>query len=397
MDGLLTYLIKCTLYVTIFQTFYMIVMRKTTFFRLNRIIFMSGTLVCMMMPLIRIILPASVSSMGLIAAGHTLYSDVEAIAGTIFSSGDGTQWGRTALRIIYFGGVAASMSMTALSMIRMTTFIRAIPYTREDGAKIRMVYKDIASFSWSRNIVIGRNDVDNNPLILKHEKMHVRCGHSFDLMAYSVVTAVQWFNPIVWYARKDLKMLHEYEADALTAGEDNERASYQLLLLRKAVGENQFEAANGFNQSRLKGRISMMNRERSDERMKLLYLLCIPILAGAICCCSDLKTEAVPFNLIEEAPRFQGGDANSFSRWVNRNLIYPQGAKDDNAMGRVTITFTLNETGKVTDVRVLSGVHPDIDKEAIRVISSSPDWEPGRRDGRPVPVSYTFPIIFNLR
>lgn len=397
MDGLLTYLIKCTLYVTIFQTFYMIVMKKTTFFRLNRIIFMSGTLVCMMMPLMRIILPASVSSMGIIAAGHMLYSDIEAIAETIISGRDGTQWGRTALRIIYFGGVAASVSMTALSMIRMVSFILSIPYTQEDGAKIRVVDKDIASFSWGRNIVIGRSDVENNPLILKHEKMHIRCGHSFDLMAYSVVTAAQWFNPIVWYSRKELKMLHEYEADALTAGEDNVKVSYQLLLLRKAVGENQFEAANGFNQSRLKGRISMMNRKRSYERMKLLYLLCIPILAGAICCCSDLQTEALPANLIEEAPKFQGGDANSFSRWVNRNLIYPQGAKDDNAMGRVTITFTINETGKVTDVRVLSGVHPDIDKEAIRVVSSSPDWTPGRRDGRPVPVSYTFPIIFHLR
>lgn len=215
------------------------------------------------------------------------------------------------------------------------------------------------------------------------------------MMAYSAVTAIQWFNPIVWLVRKELKLLHEYEADALTADKDGH--DYQLLLIRKAVGEKQFMAANGFNHSKVKSRISMMNRKRSGKWMKLVYILCLPILAGAMCCCSDWKAETVPFDLIEEAPRFQGGDANSFSRWVNRNLRYPESAKDDNAMGRVNVNFTVDESGKVTDVRVLSGVHPALDAEAIRVVSSSPSWEPGMQDGRPIPVSYTFPIIFHLR
>lgn len=395
MDGMTSYLIGCTLYITVFQAYYLIAMRKTTFFRMNRIVLMSGTFTCMIMPLVNFFLPESVSSLGLITAGHKLYTEIEAFADSVISAGEGPQRGKMIFCIIYFTGAATTMFMTIMSMIRMTEFIRRIPCTEEDGVKIRMTGTDIASFSWCRNIVISRNDIENNPLILAHEKMHVKCWHSFDMMAYSAVTAIQWFNPIVWLVRKELKMLHEYEADALTADKDGH--DYQLLLIRKAVGEKQFMAANGFNHSKVKSRISMMNRKRSGKWMKLVYILCLPILAGAICCCSDWKAETVPFDLIEEAPRFQGGDANSFSRWVNRNLRYPESAKDDNAMGRVNVNFTVDESGKVTDVRVLTGVHPALDAEAIRVVSSSPSWEPGMQDGRPIPVSYTFPIIFHLR
>lgn len=110
-----------------------------------------------------------------------------------------------------------------------------------------------------------------------------------------------------------------------------------------------------------------------------------------------VEEEAIPFALVEEKPRFQGGDANTFSKWVNSKLVYPEIAKENGVQGRVTLQFTVNTDGSVSNVTVLRGVDPSLDKEAVRIVSSSPKWEPGRQRERPVKVTYTFPVIFQLR
>ena len=110
-----------------------------------------------------------------------------------------------------------------------------------------------------------------------------------------------------------------------------------------------------------------------------------------------VEEEASPFQLVEEKPSFQGGDANQFSKWVNSRLVYPEIAKENGVQGRVTLQFTVEKDGTVTKVKVLRGVDPSLDKEAVRVVSMSPKWKPGKQRDRAVPVTYTFPVIFQLR
>ena len=111
----------------------------------------------------------------------------------------------------------------------------------------------------------------------------------------------------------------------------------------------------------------------------------------------EVEEEAIPFQLVEKKPSFQGGDANDFSKWVNSRLVYPEIAKENGVQGRVTLQFTVEADGRVTNVRVLRGVDESLDKEAVRVVSSSPKWTPGRQRDRAVKVTYTFPVIFQLR
>ncbi len=110
-----------------------------------------------------------------------------------------------------------------------------------------------------------------------------------------------------------------------------------------------------------------------------------------------VEEEAIPFQLVEEKPSFQGGDANQFSKWVNQRLVYPEIAKENGVQGRVTLQFTVEKDGTVTKVKVLRGVDPSLDKEAVRVVSMSPKWKAGKQRDRAVPVTYTFPVIFQLR
>ena len=110
-----------------------------------------------------------------------------------------------------------------------------------------------------------------------------------------------------------------------------------------------------------------------------------------------IEEEAIPFQLVEEKPSFMGGDANEFSKWVTQRLVYPEIAKENGVQGRVTLQFTVESDGRVTNVKVLRGVDSSLDQEAVRVVSSSPRWTPGKQRDRAVRVTYTFPVIFQLR
>ena len=109
------------------------------------------------------------------------------------------------------------------------------------------------------------------------------------------------------------------------------------------------------------------------------------------------KKGPVPFQHLGQQPSFNGGNANEFSKWVAANMKYPEKCRQSKIQGRVTLQFTITEKGEVTDVRVLRGVNEELDKEALRVVSASPRWTPGKdKNGNIVPVSFTFPVLFQL-
>ena len=111
----------------------------------------------------------------------------------------------------------------------------------------------------------------------------------------------------------------------------------------------------------------------------------------------EVEEETLPFVMVEQKPKFNGGDANEFSKWVNSRLQYPQICIENGRQGRVTLSFTIKADGSLSDVKVLRGVDPALDQEAVRVVKSSPKWTPGKQRDRAVAVSYTFPVIFQLR
>lgn len=110
-----------------------------------------------------------------------------------------------------------------------------------------------------------------------------------------------------------------------------------------------------------------------------------------------VEEEAIPLAIVEEKPSFQGGDENTFTKWVFERIVYPEVAKENGVQGRVVLSFIVDTDGSVKNVQVLRGVDPSIDKEAVRVVSSSPKWKPGRQRDKAVKVKYNFPLNFQLR
>lgn len=110
----------------------------------------------------------------------------------------------------------------------------------------------------------------------------------------------------------------------------------------------------------------------------------------------EIIEEAIPFAMVESKPSFMGGGQNEFSKWVHKNLVYPEIAKENGVQGKVILSFTLTAEGEITNVKVVRGIDPSLDKEAVRVVSRSPRWEPGKQGDRTVKVQFIFPVHFSL-
>ncbi len=407
MTPFLLYIARAGLYLAVFFAFYLLVMRRTTFFRLNRALLLAGSYLCLILPFIRL---RTASEAAGIAHSTAVTMNAQALLSPEVSP---FPWGGVMLGI-YLLGAVVTLSLYVVSAWRMGRIIRSGASVKRNGCTLVLLDGNVPSFSWARKVVMSRHDLEQNPAIFTHELMHVRHRHSADLVLFLPLQALFWWNPLTWIAREELRLLHEFEADEDVIKNGIDVTQYQLLLVRKAAGEKRFSLASGFQHAKLKNRITMMLKSNSSSWMRWSYLAIIPILALFMFACNPARhsknqkdaaavtetepaQEAVPFQLAEDKPSFNGGDANEFSMWVYSQIKYPEEAKKNQIQGRVLIQFTVGSDGVVCDVNVLRGVHELIDAEAVRVVSSSPKWEPGRQDGKAVPVRYTFPVIFKLQ
>jgi protein TonB len=110
----------------------------------------------------------------------------------------------------------------------------------------------------------------------------------------------------------------------------------------------------------------------------------------------EVEAEPEPFVVVEEMPMFPGGDA-ALLTYIGEHTNYPEVAKENNIQGRVIVRFCVTAKGSVSQISVLKGVDPELDKEAMRVVSTLPTFKPGKQGGKPVPVWYMVPITFTLK
>lgn len=415
MTPFLLYIARAGLYLSLFYSFYLLVMRRATFFRLNRALLLAGSYLCLILPLIRL----RTASTTVFASELTM---VGVGAGPVEQTTQASFPWKGLLLALYVAGAVVTLALCLISAWKMRQTISKGECEEREYCRLVIMDEDSPSFSWGRKVVICRKDLKENPAIFTHEMMHVKCRHSLDLLFFLPVQILFWWNPLVWITREELRLVHEYEADEGVIKKGIDATRYQLLLVRKAVGEQRFSLASGFQHAKLKNRIAMMIKPASSRWMRWSYLAMIPVLAAMMFACNPSKKnqepapvnanesqnvqetkasatpdkETVPFDIIEQKPTFNGGDANEFARWIGTQLKYPEQAIQDQAQGRVMVQFTIGTDGTVRDVVVLRGVRDDLDAEAVRVIKSSPKWEPGMQNGKAVPVSFMCPVVYKL-
>ena len=458
------YILKSSVCLAIFYLFYRLLLARETFHRFNRFSLLGILLLSCLLPLVEVSVKQETEVHQTMLTLEQLLMMADAVNATEAGARAETAtvtWIQVAL-LVYLAGIVFFAFRNVYSLVRLLMLLKS--GKKEDigsylpGRKERVTLIvhncDIAPFSWMGYIVISRKDLEENGReILIHELAHIHNRHSWDLLVADVCIFFQWFNPASWLLKQELQNIHEFEADETVIKEGVDAKQYQLLLIKKAVGTRLYSMANSFNHSKLKKRITMMLKEKSNPWAKLKYLYILPVAAIAVTAfarpeisetaeeisavkVNDLtaiveakavksteevvqvatalkdtakpvevkyipvevteKLQGTPFyEVVEQMPEYPGGIAASME-YIQKNMRYPEAAEKNGTQGRVTVQFIIDKEGNVTNPKVLRSVDKDLDAEAIRLVGAMPKWKPGMQKGKAVAVKYTLPVVFKL-
>lgn len=273
-----TYILKWALCLVMLYIPFALLLKKETFATFNRILLLGIIVVSAIMPTIIVTFPVEVEIVKVIDAAGNTVSETPVIeipkTDTITTNSPiddkAFRWKdifRTdTLFIIYLTGVIIALVLRFAEIVKIVRGIRhcAVIETEHNGMTIHYHTGNGAPFSWFSHTVISKDDYEEcSKEILLHEEGHYRHGHSWDMLLLSMVKSLQWFNPFAYMIANDMKEIHEYEADRYVLEHHGNARAYQLLLLKKAVGNTAFNLANNFNQSSIRKRIMMMARKPS--------------------------------------------------------------------------------------------------------------------------------------
>ena len=284
------YILKSSVCLAAFYLFYRLLLSRETFHRFNRFALLGILLLSCLLPLIEVSVQQETSV-------HQTMMSLEQwllLAEAMNSVGVQAQeitvtWIQIAL-LLYLMGILFFAFRNMYSLLRLLVLLKSGRRENLDnyvadkkGVALIVHNKEIAPFSWMRYIVISQKDLDENGReILIHELAHIHNRHSLDLLVADICIFFQWFNPASWLLKQELQNIHEYEADETVIKEGVDAKQYQLLLIKKAVGTRLYSMANSFNHSKLKKRITMMLKEKSNPWARLKYLYILPVAAIAV-------------------------------------------------------------------------------------------------------------------
>ena len=279
MFGFITYLAQSALCLVALYIIYKATMSHETLHRLNRVTLLMMVVLSAVLPMCRIEIVQEVETVL-----TPIVDDMSATAVAVDAASETVDYRpimEDALVVIFLLGAAFMVVRLAMSWLSVWRVVRSGEYEElGEGVRLTVVEKLSSPFSWFRHVVVSRTDMDENrDMILEHELAHVRFGHSWDVLFVDLALIVWWFNPAMWLLRRELQSLHEYQADDAVLNRGIDAKTYQLLLIKRAVGSRLHSVANCLNHSNLKNRITMMCRKQSSRWQSAKLLLVLPMVA----------------------------------------------------------------------------------------------------------------------
>ncbi|MDO4211793.1 MAG: M56 family metallopeptidase [Bacteroidales bacterium] len=302
---MILYALKSALVLMLLYTCFFALTSRETFHRLNRVLLVGSLVLALVVPLIQtkthpLPLPEGRGEVTLSIINYIpeeIASPTTEVSAPL-PSGEGLGVGLL-LFGFYFLGFSSVILQTLVQFVALFRYLRGgLRHTDEFGNTVILHRGQVAPFSVFRFIVMSVEDYESNAqheralppvggswrgAILRYEQAHIRLGHTYDLLLLQAVKAVQWFSPFVWLLDRDLKAVHEYEADESVINFGIDAKQYQQLLVTKAVGNRLQPFANNLRRGSLKKRIIMMYRKKSSRPTMLKALFVVPVTALALC------------------------------------------------------------------------------------------------------------------
>ncbi len=413
MWDFIVYLGESAISLAVLYLLYKATMSYETLHRLNRVVLLGVVVLAAVLPLCEIKIIEEVELLPL----ADVEGDVAMVSVVEDTAFDYVAWLKSLAVALFCLGAAFMVVRLVVSQLSVWRMTRS-GARRElgEGVVLTVVDKLATPFSWFRNVVVAKSDAEQDlDLILEHELAHVRLHHSWDVLAVDIALCVWWFNPALWLLRRELQSLHEYQADDAVLRKGIDVKTYQILLIKRAVGSRLHSVANCLNHSNLKNRITMMCKKNSSRWSAAKLLLVLPLVALSLAATATTiyvpkeqnkgnenfvetqiatADEEQPYIKVQQMPTFQGGDLNAYRNWMQSQLQYPKEAKDKGIKGRVIFSFVVEKDGSVSNFDALQAPDKILVDEVERVFKLTPKWEPGKQNGKEVRVKFTVPIVF---
>jgi TonB family protein len=386
----------------LFFGFYAVLLRKETFFQLNRIYLVAAALMSFLIPLME---AGWVNGLFVTRQLQTVIITYTSPVITITNSTPVAQSfsiGQIALGL--YVGISIILSVKLIAQLVLVKRLIAKP-------------DSLAAYSFFKKISVS-SKLPGYDIIASHEQVHARQWHSADVLLIEVVAIINWFNPVVYLYKLAIKHIHEFIADSqvLQSG-TTDKADYALLLFSQTFNTPSNQLVTPFyNHSLLKQRIMMIQKNRSQRIALLKYSFAVPLFALMLILSSatvsnfqkpaqktppkptlksrTLSKDAV-YTVVEKLPTFPGG-SKAFYTFLSTNIKYPAVDRENNNTGRVTIQFVVESDGRLTDIKSLRSPSQAMADEAIRVFKLSPKWNAGINNGKKVRSQFTVPVNFTL-
>jgi len=388
------YLIQCYLYAAILYGVYLLLLRNRATHTWNRFYLQVSAALPLFLPLIKIpgistslplgnnVLSTSLPEISVFAA-HSTHTGLQfALYDQLFT-------------IIYFTGVVLLLVYFALQYHSFRKFISGKKYELHAGNVKVLLNSGRGPGSFGNYIFFPGNDIDPN--ILQHELAHVHHKHSRDIVIMKLLQCFFWPNPMIPVIMKELKTVHEFEADATPAAGKDE---YIRTLLNDVFQTNAFSLSHTFFHHPIKRRIIMLQKTPQSRRTlrtaitrsAIASLLVITGLVYLQSCSRHTAPEPKVYDYVDHMPQ----SSVNIPEFLGNNIKYPEAARSKGIEGRVIVRFIVDENGDIKDPTAIRSPDQSLTDEAIRVIRMMPKWEPGTNNNEKVRVHFTLPIQFSL-
>ena len=410
--------------------FYNLLLKGETFFHLNRIFLIGSVFLGLVTPFLGTFIQSLFESESPIFTGTILNADeVEVFANQIstptFNFVD-------FILLIFWIGFGIQLIKITVGLID----IYKLHKTAESRIENVIVSSQIHQpFSFLNQVFISNRFIyseKEREIIIKHEQQHILMGHTWDILAFELIKSVFWYSPFIYYFQKQLKLVHEFQVDAMVL-KNVDKFTYGQILVNQVYLNKQYKIANHFIFSQLKTRIDMMTKSKSSKNAILKYVLAIPLFAAFLFIFNldsviaesynsfvinepnhtnstkiAIDTEDPIYKVVDQMPRFPGCESEEdkedlkkcsdkkMLNFIYSHIKYPQEARVKGIQGMTVIQFIVEKDGSISKAKIVRNIEGGCGEEALRIVGSMPKWIPGREDGKAVRVQFNVPIKFKL-
>ena len=367
MEALLLYQVKVAILVALLFGGYRLLLGHETYHRFNRVILITIALLSFVLPLFHITRPAPepqpffppVAAQSQMEDYEVMNAERSVLINPV-----------TILLVLYGAGVLFVLVKKGISVWAMSRIIRKGRYAdRSQGVDVIESDQIPGPLNWMRFIVMPHDWLESeNASVWKHENLHAHRWHSLDLLMADIMTAFQWFNPVMILLRKEFELIHEFEADQAVIESGANAKEYKLMLVNAVAANRGMAMTSWLKQSNLKKRIDMMDKKQSNGWSRLRALF-IPAIAYLFLFATANVNEASAQNFEFHWPIFENGQVWFFEDGTAKVRTFDgvqASMKSDEVAGYLK-NYTKFKTTRMTlmfdyDIESLADVQPYVEQ-----------------------------------